>query len=91
MGQLFGVSLQCFQCVGAISPRMRPAERRTDILIVLIQRLVPTERVRYQRAGEALQKPLDVALAPGLSVLVQNHRPPVGQLRCTVHKHIGLI
>lgn len=65
------------------------APSRTDILIVLIQRLIPTERVRHQCAGDALQKLLDVALVPGLSVLIQNHRLPVRQLRCTVLLELG--
>ena len=66
-GQLFGIPLQCFQRVCVISPGMGPAERAADILIVLIQRLVPTECVGYQCSGKPRQELLDVALAPGLS------------------------
>lgn len=69
---------------------MGPAERGMNILIVPVQRFVSTECIRDQYAGEALQELLDVALAPGLSILVQNGRLFLTMLRSPVDKHIGL-
>ena len=90
MGQIFGVTLQCFQSIGVISPGMCPTECRPNIRFLFVQCLVTAECIRDQNAGESLQEPLDAAPAPGLAVLVQNHRFPHGQLRGAVNEHIGL-
>ena len=74
MCQIFGITLQCFQCIGIISPGMGPAECGMDILVILVQRLISTECIRNQCAGETSQELLDVALAPGFTVLVQDDR-----------------
>ena len=90
MGIVFGITLQCFQRIGIISPGMGPAERGMDVLIILVQRFISAERIRLQDPGEALQEPLDIAPAPGHGVLVQDHWLLMTMLRGPVHEHIGL-
>ena len=68
--QIFSIPLQYFQSIGIIPPGMGPSECAADILMILVQRLIPAERIGDQRPGKTSQESLDIALAPGLSILV---------------------
>ena len=69
---------------------MGPAECGPDILIVPVQRFVSTECIRNQCTGETSQELLDIALAPGFSILVQDDRLFLAMLRSPVDKHVRL-
>ena len=58
--------------------------------MILVQRLIPAERIGDQRPGKTSQESLDIALAPGLSILVQDDRLFFAMLGSSVYKHVGL-